>query len=657
MKKRMNELQKQLKKWAKEYYQADKPSVSDATYDEAMQELIMLEAKYPEYKAKKSITDSVGYIVLDKFEKEEHSQRMYSLGNAYNYEQLRAFDQRIQKEVGASEYTVELKIDGLAMSLIYEQHAFNKAITRGDGFIGENVTHNIATIKTIPKQINQTNLTVRGEIYLTKATLIDLNKEREKVGLEPFANCRNAAAGSVRQLDSKIAANRNLQGFWYQVVDAQQYVDTQYEMLELLKKSGFIVNENTKLCHNIEEVIEYIKILEKQRYDFDYDIDGIVVKVNSLAQQAQLGNTIKVPKWAIAYKFPAEEVETTLEDIIITVGRTGKITPTAKLKPVQIAGTTVSAAQLHNFALIAEKDIRINDIVVVRKAGEIIPEIVASLPEKRNGTQHKYTIPNNCPVCGNPIIQVGDEVDYYCVNNDCPARVVQSLIHFASKDAMNIDGLGEKIVELLYNEKLITTMEDIYLLWQKKAEILNLAGFQIKATDKLLQAIENSKQTTFAKFIYALGIRNIGLKSARILVEAYPTITAIKQASIEDLACIDDFGFVRAQAVASFFDNEHNWQMIQNLAQYGIKMEAEQKTIVTSLFTNKVVVITGTFTKYTRKEMEEKLQLLGAKVTSSVSKKTDFVIYGENAGSKLIKATQLGVKLMDEQEWEEVSNV
>lgn len=657
MKKRMNELQKQLKKWAKEYYQEDNPSVSDAIYDEAMQELIMLEVKYPEYKAKKSVTDSVGYVVLDKFEKEQHEQRMYSLGNAYNYEQLRAFDQRIQKEVGASEYTVELKIDGLAMSLIYEKHTFNKAITRGDGFIGENVTHNISTISTVPKQIEQTNLTVRGEVYLTKATLVDLNKEREKVGLEPFANCRNAAAGSVRQLDSKVAAERNLQGFWYQIVDAQQYVDTQYEMLKLLKKSGFIVNENTKLCHNIEEVIDYITILEKQRYDFDYDIDGIVVKVNSLAKQVQLGNTIKVPKWAIAYKFPAEEVETTLEDIIITVGRTGKITPTAKLKPVHIAGTTVSAAQLHNFDLIAEKDIRIHDTVIVRKAGEIIPEIVASLSEKRNGTQCKYTIPHNCPICGNPIVQVGDEVDYYCVNNDCPARVVQSLIHFASKDAMNIDGLGEKIVELLYNEKLITTMEDIYLLWKRKEAILNLAGFQIKSTDKLLQAIENSKQTTFAKFIYALGIRNIGLKSARILVEAYPTITEIREASIEDLACIDDFGFVRAQAVASFFNNEQNWQMIQNLAQYGIKMEAEQKATIISLFTNKVVVVTGTFTKYTRKEMEEKLQLFGAKVTSSVSKKTDFVIYGENAGSKLTKATQLGVTLMDEQEWEEVSNI
>lgn len=657
MKKRMGELQKQLLAWAKQYYQEDSPSVSDATYDEAMRELQSLEAQYPQYKAKKSITDSIGYVVLDKFAKEKHTQKMYSLGNAYNYEQLLAFDQRVQKEIGKTAYVVELKIDGLAMSIIYEEGKFKKAITRGDGVIGENVTHNIATIKSLPKNISIENMTIRGEVYLTKKTLEKLNEERLKNNLEPFANCRNAAAGSVRQLDSKVAMERNLQAFWYQIVDAKNLVDTQFEMLEKLQEEGFSVNPKSKRCNTMEEVITYIKEIEKQRFDFPYDIDGIVIKVDNLKNQEKLGNTIKVPKWAIAYKFPAEEVSSILEDIIITVGRTGKITPTGKLRPVHIAGTTVSAAQLHNFDLIEAKDIRINDEVIVRKAGEIIPEIVESKKEKRDGTQKKYEAPINCPVCDTEIVRDEYEVDYYCLNNDCPARIIQSLIHFASKDAMNIDGFGDKIIELFYKEQLIKTVEDIYLLSEKKDTILNLPGFKEKSTVKLLQAIENSKKNSFTKFIYALGIRNIGLKSAGILTKRYTTIEALQAADIEDLVDIEDFGYVRAKSVATFFKNEKNIELINNLKKLGINMQEEEKTIINSIFTNKVVVITGTFENYSRKEMQEKLENMGAKVTSSVSNKTDYVIYGENAGSKLSKAQALGIQLITENEWEEVSTV
>ncbi len=461
MKERMNQLQEMLQKWSKEYYQLDEPSVSDQTYDEALNELIELEKQYPQYKIENSITQKVGYVVLEKFEKEEHRVRMYSLGNAYNEEQLYAFENRIIKEVGPIEFVVELKIDGLAMSLVYENQSLSKAITRGDGFIGENVTHNIQTIYSIPKKIDY-DFTVRGEVYMNKKTLEKINEERFSNNEVPFANCRNAAAGSIRQLDAQIAAKRDLQAFWYSLVDASNYVDTHYEMLQLLEKQGFKVNPYYKKCESMKKVIEYIKELEKLRFDLDYDIDGIVVKVNDLRIQEELGYTNKVPKWAIAYKFAAEEVTTQLEDIILTVGRTGKITPNAKLSTVQVAGTKVSAAQLHNFDLIKEKDIRIQDYVIVRKAGEIIPEVIGVDFSQRKD-QKPYSIPTHCPVCHSEIVQFEDEVDYYCINNDCDARIVQSLIHFASKDAMNIDGLGDKIVEQFYQLGYLKRLK-IYIL-------------------------------------------------------------------------------------------------------------------------------------------------------------------------------------------------
>lgn len=651
MKERINQLQEMLKKWSQEYYQLDNPSVSDVTYDEAMNELLELEAKYPEYKSSNSITEKVGYKVLEKFEKEEHTQRMYSLGNAYNEEQLYAFENRIVKEVGFTEFVVELKIDGLAMSLVYENQILSKAITRGDGFIGENVTHNIQTIQSIPKKINH-DFVVRGEVYMNKKTLEKINEEREEEGEIPFANCRNAAAGSIRQLDANIAAKRDLQAFWYSLVDASKYVSTHYEMLKLLEKEGFKVNEYYKKCASMKEVIEVIKEIDKIRLNLDYDIDGVVVKVNDLQLQEELGYTNKVPKWAIAYKFAAEEVVTQLEDIVLTVGRTGKVTPNAKLATVQIAGTKVSAAQLHNFDLIKEKDIRIKDYVIVRKAGEIIPEVIGVDYEKRKD-QKAYTIPTSCPVCDNPIIQFEDEVDYYCINNDCSARLVQSIVHFVSKDAMNIEGLGERNIEQFFQLGYLKTVEDLFTLKDNRDYLVQLPGFKDKSIDKLLKNIESSKSNSFSKLLYALGIRNIGNKSARILASHYPNIDLLQNASVDELSTIRDFGETRAKSIALFFENESNQKLIQKLKEHGVNMIEEVEEKITSFFSEKTVVITGTFSM-NRKEIEKILLSHSAKVSSSVSKKTDIVLYGESAGSKYDKAIDLGVNVMNEAQFLEV---
>lgn len=651
MKERINQLQEMLKKWSQEYYQLDNPSVSDVTYDEAMKELLELEAKYPEYKSSNSITEKVGYKVLEKFEKEEHTQRMYSLGNAYNEEQLYAFENRIVKEVGFTEFVVELKIDGLAMSVVYENQILSKAITRGDGFIGENVTHNIQTIQSIPKKINH-DFVVRGEVYMNKKTLEKINEEREKEGEIPFANCRNAAAGSIRQLDANIAAKRDLQAFWYSLVDASKYVNTHYEMLKLLEKEGFKVNEYYKKCASMKEVIEVIKEIDKIRLNLDYDIDGVVVKVNDLQLQEELGYTNKVPKWAIAYKFAAEEVVTQLEDIVLTVGRTGKVTPNAKLATVQIAGTKVSAAQLHNFDLIKEKDIRIKDYVIVRKAGEIIPEVIGVDYEKRKD-QKAYTIPTSCPVCDNPIIQFEDEVDYYCINNDCSARLVQSIVHFVSKDAMNIEGLGERNIEQFFQLGYLKTVEDLFTLKDNRDYLVQLPGFKDKSIDKLLKNIESSKSNSFSKLLYALGIRNIGNKSARILASHYPNIDLLQNASVDELSTIRDFGETRAKSIALFFENESNQKLIQKLKEHGVNMVEEVEEKITSFFSEKTVVITGTFSM-NRKEIEKILLSHSAKVSSSVSKKTDIVLYGESAGSKYDKAIDLGVNVMNEAQFLEV---
>lgn len=646
----MEQLQNQLQQWANAYYTLDKPLVSDFEYDAVMQELIQLENEYPQYKDKNSITNKVGYEILDKFIKENHQEKMLSLGNAYSYDELRLFEKKVLNEINEVEWVVELKIDGLAISLVYENYTLSKAITRGDGFVGENVTHNIKTIKSIPRKINLESLTVRGEVYLEKNTLAQLNEQRMKNNEELLVNCRNAAAGAVRQLDANKAAERNLQAFLYYVVDGDQLCATHEDVLKLLQHEQFEVNPYYKKLSSMNEVINYIDEIAAIKHTLPYDIDGMVIKVNNISHQKQLGETIKVPKWAIAYKFPAEEVTTILEDITLTVGRTGKITPNAKLKTVFLAGSNVRAAQLHNYDYIREKDIRIHDTVVIRKAGEIIPEVVkVDLSQRTN--QIPYEMPSRCPNCDCELTQFENEVDYYCVNSECPARIVQSLIHFASKPAMNIDGMGEKIVEYFYELGLLKSIEDIYKLYLKRDQLIQLPGFKEKSIDNLLTAIENSKKRAFHQLIYALGIKHIGEKSARTLVGHYCNIDDLLIADFETLAAIPDFGSIKADSVIQFFTNIHNREMITKLKQFNVNMTHTKVAIQQSAFTNKTIVITGTFEKMSRKEIENHLTMLGAKVSSSVSAKTNLVIYGENAGSKLTKAQQLNVAVMDEKQF------
>ncbi len=650
MKNKMEQLQNQLQQWANAYYTLDKPLVSDFEYDAVMQELIQLENEYPQYKDKNSITNKVGYEILDKFIKENHQEKMLSLGNAYSYDELRLFEKKVLNEINEVEWVVELKIDGLAISLVYENYTLSKAITRGDGFVGENVTHNIKTIKSIPRKINLESLTVRGEVYLEKNTLAQLNEQRMKNNEELLVNCRNAAAGAVRQLDANKAAERNLQAFLYYVVDGDQLCATHEDVLKLLQHEQFEVNPYYKKLSSMNEVINYIDEIAAIKHTLPYDIDGMVIKVNNISHQKQLGETIKVPKWAIAYKFPAEEVTTILEDITLTVGRTGKITPNAKLKTVFLAGSNVRAAQLHNYDYIREKDIRIHDTVVIRKAGEIIPEVVkVDLSQRTN--QIPYEMPSRCPNCDCELTQFENEVDYYCVNSECPARIVQSLIHFASKPAMNIDGMGEKIVEYFYELGLLKSIEDIYKLYLKRDQLIQLPGFKEKSIDNLLTAIENSKKRAFHQLIYALGIKHIGEKSARTLVGHYCNIDDLLIADFETLAAIPDFGSIKADSVIQFFTNIHNREMITKLKQFNVNMTHTKVAIQQSAFTNKTIVITGTFEKMSRKEIENHLTMLGAKVSSSVSAKTNLVIYGENAGSKLTKAQQLNVAVMDEKQF------
>lgn len=650
MKNKMKQLQEQLQQWANAYYTLDKPLVSDFEYDTVLKELIQLENKYPQYKDQNSITNKVGYEILDKFVKENHQEKMLSLGNAYSYEELRLFEKKVLNEIKEVEWIVELKIDGLAISLVYENYTLTKAITRGDGFVGENVTHNIKTIKSIPRKISLENLIVRGEVYLEKNTLMQLNAQRIKNNEELLVNCRNAAAGAVRQLDANKAAERNLQAFLYYIVDGDKLCTTHEAILKLLTNEQFIVNPYYKKFASMNEVINYIDEIATIKNTLPYDIDGMVIKVNNISHQKQLGETIKVPKWAIAYKFPAEEVTTILEDITLTVGRTGKITPNAKLKTVFVAGSNVSAAQLHNYDYIREKDIRIHDTVVIRKAGEIIPEVVkVDLSQRTN--QLPYVMPKNCPNCNCELIQFENEVDYYCVNSECPARIVQSLIHFASKPAMNIEGMGEKVVEYFYELGLLKSIEDIYKLYLKRDQLIQLPGFKEKSVDNLLAAIENSKKRDFHQLIYALGIKHIGEKSARTLVENYCTIDDLLVADFKELALIPDFGSIKADSVVQFFTNVYNRELIFKLKQFNVNMTHTKVTVQQSIFTNMTIVITGTFEKMSRKEIENYLISLGAKVSSSVSAKTNLVIYGENAGSKLTKAQQLNVATMNEQQF------
>ena len=647
---RILELREILRRLSREYYELDSPTVSDQEYDRYMQELIDLENEYPDMADPSSPTQKVGGEVLEGFVKVAHKTRMISLANAFNYEDLLAFDERVRKVVPHATYQVELKMDGLAMSLHYANGQFKQAVTRGDGSVGEDVTNNVKTIASIPMSIPyQNDLEVRGEVIMPKAVFEKLNEERKENGEEPFANPRNAAAGSIRQLDSSIARKRKLDAYWYFLMDAQALgCHTQSEALSFLDHNGIKTNPLRRICKDIDEAWSFIQEMTERRNDLPYEIDGMVLKVNELDRWEEIGETVKSPKWAIAYKFPAEEVITRLKDIKITVGRTGKITPNAVLEPVRVAGSLVSAATLHNEDMIAAKDVRINDFVVIHKAGDIIPEVVRSLPERRDEHSQKYVFPKYCPICHSPLVRYPDEAAHYCINQDCPARVSESIIHFASREAMNIDTLGTKRVELFCEKGIFKSVEDIYSLKDKRDELLKLEGFKEKSVDKLLNAIEASKQNPLEDLVFGLGIRQVGKKAARILAQHFKTMDALMQASKEELTQIRDIGEITAISILDFFALESNRQMIEKLRVAGCRMDSDQIETNESMFTNKTVVLTGSLSLFTRDEARALLERLGANVASSVSKKTDLVIYGENAGSKLEKALQLNVSVMDE---------
>lgn len=647
---RILELRSILDRLAYEYYVLDQPSKSDQEYDRYYQELVALEDEFPLYRDPNSITQRVGGVVLDAFTKVEHKRTMLSLGNAFNLEDLHAFDERVREVVPNARYVVELKIDGLAMSLIYRDGRFVQALTRGDGVVGEDVTHNVKTIPSIPMHIPlQGEVEVRGEVYMPNASFQMLNEEREKNGEELFANPRNAAAGSIRQLDSSVAAKRKLDAFWYYFVNAQEYdIHSHEEALQKMSEMHLRVNPLRKVCERIDEVWQFIEEITEQRNDLPYAIDGMVIKVDDLDAQNRLGSTVKVPRWAIAYKFPAEEVITKLLDIVVTVGRTGRITPNAVLEPVRVAGTTVSAAQLHNEDMIKEKDIRIHDDVVVRKAGDIIPEVVRPLLERRNDTQAVYHFPTHCPICGSELVRFPEEAAHYCINQDCPARVVESMIHFASRDAMDIDTLGDKKVEFFHKQGFLNTIEDIYCLKEHRQELIDLEGFKEKSVDKLLDAIEDSKQNPLEDLIYGLGIRQVGKKAAKVLAKHFLSMDALMAANGEELVAIKDIGQITAECITAFFHELKNMELIAHLKGYGLRMDTEAEQIQESSFSGKTIVLTGTLTQMTRNDAKALLESLGANVSGSVSKKTDLVIYGEAAGSKLTKANSLGVMTMDE---------
>lgn len=647
---RILELRNILDRLAYEYYVLDQPSKSDQEYDRYYQELVALEDEFPQYRDPNSITQRVGGVVLDAFTKVEHKRTMLSLGNAFNLEDLHAFDERVREVVPTARYVVELKIDGLAMSLIYHDGRFVQALTRGDGVVGEDVTHNVKTIPSIPMHIPlQGEVEVRGEVYMPNASFQMLNEEREKNGEELFANPRNAAAGSIRQLDSSVAAKRKLDAFWYYFVNAQEYdIHSHEEALQKMSEMHLRVNPLRRVCARIDEVWQFIEEITEQRNDLPYAIDGMVIKVDDLDAQNRLGSTVKVPRWAIAYKFPAEEVITKLLDIVVSVGRTGRITPNAVLEPVRVAGTTVSAAQLHNEDMIKEKDIRIHDDVVVRKAGDIIPEVVRPLLERRNHTQEVYHFPTHCPICGSELVRFPEEAAHYCINQDCPARVVESMIHFASRDAMDIDTLGDKKIEFFHKQGFLNTIEDIYSLKEHRQELIDLEGFKEKSVDKLLDAIEDSKQNPLEDLIYGLGIRQVGKKAAKVLAKHFLSMDAVMAADEEALVAIKDIGQITAESITAFFHEPKNMELIAHLKGYGLRMDTEAEQIQESPFSGKTVVLTGTLTQLTRNDAKALLESLGANVSGSVSKKTDLVIYGEAAGSKLTKANSLGVMTMDE---------
>ncbi len=654
---RLNEIKKLLNEYNYQYYVLDNPTVTDQEYDRLMQELQDIEMKHPEWLTSDSPSQRVGGQVLDSFTKITHERMMLSLGNVFNEEELYTFDDRIKEIYPNVEYVCELKIDGLAVSLVYADGHLEYGATRGDGTIGEDITHNVKTIKSIPLSIDYDgDFEVRGEIYMPKQSFEDLNKQREKDGEPLFANPRNAAAGSVRQLDSSIAAKRKLDAFLYMVPTASEMeCQTHKESLDYIKRLGFKTNPMTRVCSSIQEVWSFIQEMTEKRNTFPYEIDGIVIKVNHIQQQERLGYTAKVPKWAIAYKFPAEEVITKLKDIIFTIGRTGQITPNAVLEPVRVAGSTVQRATLHNEDNVKSKDIRVGDYVVVRKAGDVIPEVVRSLKERRDGSEKEFEMIDECPYCHSKLVRKENEAAYYCLNNQCDSKKIERIIHFASRDAMNIEGLGDKILEQFYNLGFVKSIEDIYDLYKHEQEIIEIEGFGRKSMDNLIEAIEKSKENSMEKVLFGLGIKGIGAKMADNLSKVFKNMDALLEATNEQLISIKDVGETIVDSINRFRNDSDSIALIKNLKILGLNMDYLKDTslLQESIFNGKTVCVTGTLELMTRKEIKEYLARLGANVTGSVSKKTDYLICGKDAGSKLEKANQLGITVISEEEFKE----
>lgn len=638
------------------YHTLDNPTISDQEYDKYLRELFEIEAEHPEWVKEDSPTQHAGGQIIEGFKKATHKIPMMSLSNVFNESEIIAFDERIKKEGITPKYMAELKIDGLSVSLLYENGKLVRAATRGDGTTGEDITHNAKTIKTIPLTLKEAvDIEVRGEIFMNKKTLEELNEVRKQNNQPLLQNCRNAAAGSIRQLDSKIAAQRKLDTFIYHLPNPLDYgLNTHSEAIEYMKKLGFKTNPNNRLVNNIDELLEFINEKGALRKSLPYDIDGIVIKVDNIEQQQKLGYTAKYPKWATAYKFPAEEVVTKLTDIIFTVGRTGQITPNAVLEPVIVAGSTISRATLHNEDFVNEKGLKIGDIVSIRKAGDVIPEVVEAKIERRTGQEKEFVMITECPMCKTKLIKKEGQVDYYCPNNKCPARHVESLIHFASRDAMNIDGLGDRIIEDFYNFGYIGTIADIYCLRQHEKDLVRLEGYGDKSIKNMFEAIENSKQNSLERLIFGLGIPHVGEKTAKVLAAKYENMDNFMNTTEDELVKIPDIGEIIAKSIVNYFEDNHNKAIVEELKELGLNMTyLGQNVEENEEFAGKTFVLTGSLTLFTRDEASEKIELLGGKTSGSVSKKTYAVIVGENPGSKYEKAKELGIQIWTEQEFQE----
>ena len=648
---RMNELIDIINKASYEYNTLDDPTITDQEYDDYFLELVKIEEKHPEWKRKDSPTNRVGGEVISEFAKVTHEIPMLSFNDIFNEDEIISFVERIEKTVKNPDFTCEPKMDGLAVSLKYEKGKLVRGATRGDGITGEDITHNVKTIKTIPFTLNEPmDIEVRGEIYMSKKSFEMINKERQEKGEKLLANPRNAAAGSVRQLDSKVAASRKLDCMIYYLPDAEKYgIHTQLESLEFMRKLGFQVNyKHNRLAHNTKDILNYVEEYTKLRDTIPYEIDGIVLKVNDLKMAEQLGYTVRTPKWGIAYKFPAKEVLTTIEEIKFTVGRTGQVTPNAIFKPVHVAGSLISKATLHNEDYILDKDIRVGDVVSIRKAGDVIPEVVEVKKRRRTGKEIPFQMITSCPICESKLVK--KDAAYYCVNPKCPAKKIEALIHYASRNAMNIEGFGDRIVEDFYNMGYLKDFPDFYTLSSYKEELMELEGFGERSIQNLLDSIEESKKNSLERLLFGIGIRHVGAKTAKILASYYHNMDQLVKTDFDTLNNIKDIGSIIAESVLNYF-NEENLEMIEKLKSLNINMNYLGKVTIDEQFKDKTFVLTGSLSSITREEAKEKIESKGGKTSSSVSKKTDVVIVGKDAGSKYEKALELSIPIWNEEEF------